>query len=188
MRRMGALLAAGLVAAALAPPLRAQERGGSRGGTPPPVKLKSESKASALSAVGTIVPVAVFAVGLFAGNGPADIATIGALAIPFGPSLGYFYADATGRAFIGIGIRLAGLAGIIGGSWGLDNGDANDTLMKAFIITGAGALVASTVIDLAGVKRAVRRHNLKAQGPRLALAPVVSPRTGTFGLQARLSF
>jgi len=40
MRRMGALLAAGLIVGSLALPLRAQESQESRDKAPPPVKLK----------------------------------------------------------------------------------------------------------------------------------------------------
>jgi uncharacterized membrane protein YidH (DUF202 family) len=191
MRRMGALLAAGLIVASLALPIRAQESQESRDKAPPPVKLKSEKRAMTLSVVGTLVPLAVFA-SYFLGDHPTDtyanIASVGALVSPLGPSLGYFYAGSTGRGLLGIGIRLVGLAGIVGGGYGLDNGDANETLMTAFIIAGAGVTLASTVIDLAGVKKAVRRHNLKVQSLQVALAPIVVPRTRSFGLQARLSF
>jgi hypothetical protein len=191
MRRMGALFAAGLVVASLALPIRAQESQESRDKASPPVKLKSEKRAMTLSAVGTLVPWAVFA-SYFLGDHPTDtyanIASVGALVSPLGPSLGYFYAGATGRALLGLGIRLAGLAGMVGGSYGLDNVDSNATLMTAFIIAGAGVTLASTVIDLAGVKKAVRRHNLKVQKLQVYLAPLVSPRTKALGLQVRLSF
>jgi len=191
MRRMGALLAAGLIVGSLALPLRAQESQESRDKAPPPVKLKSEKRAMTLSAVGTLVPLAVSASYLLTDGSSyahANVAAVGLLIAPLGPSLGYFYAGATGRALLGLGIRLAGLAGMIGGSYGLDNYDSNETLMEAFIIAGAGLTLASTVIDLAGVKKAVRRHNLKVQKLQVALAPLVSPRTKALGLQARLSF
>jgi len=42
---------------------------------------------------------------------------------------------------------------------------------------GAGAILASTIIDLAGLKKTVRRHNLKVQSLQAAVAPVLSPRT-----------
>jgi len=144
-----------------------------------------------LSVVGTLVPLAVSASYLLTDGSSyahANVAAVGLLIAPLGPSLGYFYAGATGRALLGLGIRLAGLAGMIGGSYGLDNYDSNETLMEAFIIAGAGLTLASTVIDLAGVKKAVRRHNLKVQKLQVALAPLVSPRTKALGLQARLSF
>mgnify|MGYP001586736853 CR=1 FL=1 len=93
-----------------------------------------------------------------------------------------------GRALLGLGVRLAGLAGMVGGSYGLDNFDSNATLMTAFIIAGAGVTLASTIIDLAGVKKAVRRHNLKVQSLQVALAPIVSPKTKCLGLQVQISF
>ncbi len=191
MRRMGTLLAAGLIAVMLAPPLRAQESQESRAQAPPAVKLKSEKKALTLSVVGTLVPLAVYG-SYFLASYPSDsyanIASVGALLAPLGPSLGYFYTGATGRAFLGIGIRLAGLAGMIAGSYGLDEVDSNETLMTALFAVGACVSLASFVIDLAGVKKAVRRHNDKVQGLELALAAVVSPKTKAFGLQMRLSF
>ena len=191
MEKVGALIAAGLVVASLASPLRGQDSRESRDRLRPPVKMKSEKTALAWSVVGTLAPLAVSA-SYFVTHDPsylhADVAAIGMLVAPLGPSLGYFYAGATGRALLGLGIRLAGLAGMIGGSYGLDNYDSNETLMEAFIIAGAGLTLASTVIDLAGVKKAVRRHNLKAQSVQMAIAPVVSPRSKTVGFQVQFSF
>jgi len=191
MKRMGALLAAGLIAGSLTLPLRAQESQESRDKAPPPVKLKSEKRAMTWSVVGTLVPLAASASFLLTGGSSyvhANIAAVGMLVAPLGPSLGYFYTGATGRALLGLGIRLAGLAGMIGGSYGLYNYDSNGTLMGAFIIAGAGAILASTIIDLAGLKKTVRRHNLKVQSLQAAVAPVLSPRTKGCGLQVQISF
>ena len=144
-----------------------------------------------LSAVGTLVPLAVSASYLLTDGSSyahANVAAVGLLIAPLGPSLGYFYAGATGRALLGLGIRLAGLAAMVGGAYGLDNYDSDETLMKALIIGGAGATLASTIIDLAGLKKAVRRHNLKVQSLQMAVTPVLSPRTKGCGLQVRLSF
>jgi hypothetical protein len=191
MRRMGALLAAGLIVASLALPIRAQESQESRDKAPPPVKLKSEKRAMTLSVVGTLVPLAVSASYLLTDGSSyahANVAAVGLLVVPLGPSLGYFYTGATGRALLGFGVRLAGLAGMVGGSYGLDNGDANQDLMKAFIVAGAGVTLASTIIDLAGLKKAVWRHNLKVQNLQMAVAPLVSPRTKGYGLQVQINF
>jgi len=66
-----------------------------------------------LSLVATLVPWAVFLpLGLREGHDPGGlssgeaIAFLPALAIPVGPSLGYFYAGSTRRGLLGIGIRL----------------------------------------------------------------------------------
>ncbi len=188
MGKAGALLAAGLIVTSFALPLRADESRPSLSVSRPPIKMKSEKKAMILSVVGTIVPLAVSASYLLAhdpSSTQADMASISMLFAPLGPSLGYFYAGATGRALLGLGIRLAGLAGIIGGTMGLD-ASGDETLMKVFIAGGIGVAVASTIFDLAGLDKAVRRHNAKVQGLQMALAPVVSPKA--LGLQARLSF
>jgi len=192
MKSMGALLAAGLTMASLALPLSAQE---SQAQSPPVVKLKSEKKAMTMSVIATLVPWAVFlSTGLREGHDPGglsggeSIALVAALAIPVGPSLGYFYAGSTGRGLMGIGIRLVGLAGIVGGGFGRDNADANDSLMTAFMVAGTCATVGSYLYDFAGLKKAVRRHNLKAQGMRMAIAPVVSLKSKAYGLQVQLSF
>lgn len=194
MRKMGALLAAGLIAATLALPLNAQESGQSRDGTPPPVKLKSEKKAMTMSIVATVVPWAVFLpLGLREShepglNGGETVALVAFLAIPLGPSLGYFYAGATGRGLLGMGLRLVGMAGIIGGSASLFNDDADESLMTGLVVAGACVLAGSYILDFAGLKKAVRRHNLKVQGLQVSLAPVVSPRSKTLGFQLRLGF
>jgi len=193
MRRMGALLAAGLVVATLASPLRAQEGRESRDKARPPVKLKSEKEAMTLSIVATVVPWAVFLpLGLRESHEPGldpgeAAALVAFLAIPIGPSLGYFYAGSTGRGLLGIGLRLAGLAGLVGGGFGLD-ASGDEDLMTGFIVAGACALAGSYIWDFAGLKKAVRRHNLKVQRLQMAFAPVISPGKKAFGLQARLSF
>ena len=193
MRKMGALLAAELIVASLALPLGAQESGSSRAGTPMRVKLKSEKKAMTMSIAATVVPWAVFLpLGLREShepgmNGGEAVALVAALAIPIGPSLGYFYAGATGRGLLGMGLRLVGIAGILGGGFGRD-ASGDEGLMTGFIVGGVCALAGSYIWDFAGLKRAVRRHNLKVQGLQVAMAPVVSTRTRALGMQVRLSF
>jgi hypothetical protein len=162
--------------------------------TSPSINLKSEKKAMTLSLVGTLASLAMFLpFGLREGhdpgglNGGEAIALVGALALPVGPALGYFYTGATGRGFLGIGLRLLGIAGMVGGGFGL-NGSGEETLMKVFIVGGACVTVASTIYDFATLKKTVRRHNLKAKSMQMAVAPVVLPKSRTYGLQFQLSF
>jgi len=193
MRRMGALLATGLIAGSLSLPLRAQESRENREKVPPPaVKLKSEKKAMTLSIVATLVPWAVFVpLGLRESHEPGGEAAslIAALAIPVGPSLGYFYAGSPGRGLLGIGMRIGVIVGLVALGTSLhDAGHDSPTMTSTLFFSGVIAVAGSYVIDIAGIRKAVRRHNLKAQRLQLAFAPLVSPRTRAFGLQARLSF
>jgi len=190
MRRMGALLATGLIAGSLSLPLRAQESRENWEKVPPPaVKLKSEKKAVTLSIVATLVPWAVFVpLGLRESGGEAA-SLVAALAIPVGPSLGYFYAGSPGRGLLGMGMRIGVIVGLVALGTSLhDAGHDSPTMTSTLFFSGVIAVAGSYVIDIAGIRKAVRRHNLKAQRLQLAFAPLVSPRTRAFGLQARLSF
>jgi len=176
LKATGIFLALSIAFCSLAPPSLAQE---SQQGTPPPVKLKSESSALTLSVVGTTVPIPLIFLAAAASGpgGDADfLAWAGISSLAIGPSIGYFYADSMGRAWSGIGFRAIGLAGIFGGGGGF------------LSVAGAGIFIVSTVCDLVQVKSAVRRHNLRVKEKGLALVPVFSPRSKTVGLQVQFSF
>ena len=76
--------------------------------------LKSPTTAFLWSFLGTAVPAAVGAWDVYRAESSDSwipgIMLVGGLAI--GPSLGHFYADRPGRAWVGIGIRLVAGAGI----------------------------------------------------------------------------
>jgi len=189
MRRMGALLAAGLIVASLALPLRAQgsrENRKSQSQPPPAVKLKSEGTAMAYAVVGSIVPWVLFFCS------PAlqgATAYLSALTLPIGPSLGYFYAGAPGRGLLGMGIRAGVIVGLVALGTSLhDAGHDSPTLTSTLFFSGVIAVASSYAIDIAGIRKAVRRHNLKAHGLQMAVAPVVSPKSKTVGLQVQFSF
>jgi hypothetical protein len=184
MRRMGALLAAALIAVSLAAPLRAQD---SRDEAPPAVALKSEKTAMAFAVVGSIVPWALLLCSAtLQGAAPAYLA---ALTLPIGPSLGYFYAGSPGRGLLGTGIRVGIIVGLVALGTSLhDAGHDSSTTTSTLFFGGIIAVASSYVIDIAGIRKAVRRHNLKAQGLQMAVAPVISPKTRSYGLQVQLSF
>jgi len=176
MKVTGIFLAALIAFCPLAGLSLAQE---SQPGSPPPVKLKSESTALTLSVVGTTLPIPLIFLAAAASGpgGDADfLAWAGVSSLAIGPSLGYFYADSKGRGWSGIGIRAIGLAAIFGGEGGF------------LSAAGAGIFIASTVYDLVQVKSAVRRHNLRVQEKGLAIVPVLSLQSKTIGLQVQFIF
>jgi len=174
-------------------PLRAQspEQGSQAQGQPvPAVAFKSENRALSLSLVGTLVPCAVLAALSASGEGGAGAAAIGYAGILgslFGPSMGYFYAGARGRAWGGAGARFLGLA-LLGAGLGVSYGSDNETLAGGLALAGAGLYVVSTIWDIAGVKKAVRKRNLEAGKMGVSIAPILAPRSRAVGLQVQLGF
>jgi len=186
----GVLLGACLVIGPQASLSMAQE---SQDQAPPVVKLKSEKKATTLSLVGTLVPWALFLTfGLREGHGDEGaedvLALLGFFAIPVGPSLGHFYAGATGRGLAGMGIRLVGLAAAIACGFAVDYNDGNSSLAFGLAVAGLGVTVVSSILDITRAKRSVQKYNLRASGKQMAVTPVVSLKTRTVGLQVQISF
>jgi hypothetical protein len=186
MRKMGALLAAGLIMASLALPLRAQESPESRDGTRPAVKLKSERTALLWSLFGTLGSYGLVAIAA-SGDEAGALGILGLTGSVVGPSLGYFHGGLGGRGLPGIMARLVGLGGLVGGGIMLWE-EKNTGLGAVLVIVGGSTFVVSTIYDIVGVKRAVRKRNNRAQGARLNVAPVLSPKSKTFGLSLQLGF
>ena len=148
-----------------------------------PDKLKSPGTALELTLTGTLFPIAALIVGLSQGEDALGLA--GLIAMPIGPSLGFFYGGASGRGWLGIGIRTLGFAMSIGGAaWNWKDGDSGDIL----ILGGMVAYVSSCLFDILTVKSVVREHNMELQRKSLSIAPVFSPKSRTAGLQVQLSF
>jgi hypothetical protein len=188
-RSTGILLAACFVFVFLTSPAISQE---SQDKTTAQNKMKSEKKAMTLSLVGTLASLAIFLPkGFSEGHGDVSagqaLALVGFFAIPVGPSLGYFYAGATGRGLAGAGIRLLGLAALAGGvsvNWN----DGSETLAYGLAIGGVAVTIGSTILDLSRLKKVVQRRNARAGGKSLVIAPIVSPKSKTLGLQIQLAF
>jgi hypothetical protein len=66
--------------------------------------------------------------------------------------------------------------------------DGNGLLATGLMLTGGCVFVASTIADLAGVRKAVRKYNAEVGGANLNVAPILSPKTKTVGLSVRLAF
>jgi hypothetical protein len=180
-KAIGTLLAACLALCCLAPPASAQE---GQAPAPPGIGLRSEKTAFTWSLAGTLIAWGlVFLPRLLSGDsmdGTAHIrGYVAVVGIPIGPSLGHFYAGSTGQAIASIVVRCIGMIVWMAGGIG-----ESDTL----VLFGLGIMAVSSAVDVATVKAAVRRYNLKAGRASVALSPVVSPRSKSLGLQLRIGF
>jgi len=148
--------------------------------------IKSERTAFLWSFLGTAVPVAVSAPFVWTAEAPEAAAVILAGALVIGPSLGHFYADRSGRALTGIGIRLlagAGIAtvGLIAAS--SEEPSAGDG--------GTGLLVAGAALvawDIIAAPHSARVHNERVRQRRTAVGITPSIGASGLGLCARASF
>jgi hypothetical protein len=182
-KTIGFFIAAVLMFSSLALPSLSQE---SQAQAKPEIKLKSEGAALALALAGTLLPWGLAA--LAASNDQdGSLAWLGLLAYPLGPSLGYFYAGSSEQALGGIGIRALGVGAFLAGiaiAW-----DEGDQILPAALVIGGGVVyVASTIYDLAGVTKAVRKNNARAGRASLNVVPVLSPKSKTVGLSVQLAF
>jgi hypothetical protein len=155
-------------------------------------KEKSPNTAFWWSLLGTVVPVAAVAAGA---AGAGDLGSAGMVGLLFGPSLGYFYGGLVWRGLLGVGVRAIGVGvmfmAFLGewfNAWGGDNGGANGEDWGAVALVGAGIMLGSAIWDVAAVKGAVNRRNIRLQEKTFALSPFLNPRTKSVGLSIRLSF
>jgi hypothetical protein len=156
------------------------------------VKEKNPKTAFLMTLVGTAVPLAALAAGA-AGTG--DLGGVGMAGLLVGPSLGYFYGGLFWRGLLGVGIRAIGegiiLIGGLGAwfeAWGWDHEKPDLKKWEGVVLVGAGIVLASAIWDLAAVKGAVNKRNLRARERALAFSPLINPRTKTVGITVRLSF
>lgn len=108
----------------------------------------------------------------------------------FGPSTGYFYGGMPGRAWIGIGLRVVAIGGIVSSfaicGWDCGKNDEAYDLAWAVLLSSSTLLVVSTVYDIATVKRSVRHHNERLAKKGLSLAPAYWPKNSAIGLRVTL--
>jgi len=107
-----------------------------------------------------------------------------------GPSLGHFYADNTGQALAGIGIRLGGGAlSVLGFGVALNarlegnSGGGGTALFYAGVLTS----LVSAGYDIFTADDAARDYN-EAHGLSVQAAPTVGPRGDQVGLALQVSF
>jgi len=129
---------------------------------------RSPGTAFALSVLGSAVPVGV---GLLLPDEPGNLILVTGATV--GPSLGHFYADHPGRAWLGIGIRLAAL--------GVTLAAASTTIMETqtssadgIVVFGTVLFCASGIIDIATApasanakNRELEEHRFELMGSRL---------------------
>lgn len=156
------------------------------------VKEKNPKTAFLMTLVGTAVPLAAAAAGA---AGAGDFVGLGMTGLLIGPSLGYFYGGLLWRGLLGVGIRAIGegiiLIGGLGAwfeAWGWDHEKPDIRKYESVVLVGAGIVLASAIWDLAYVKGAVNRRNIRARERALAFSPLINPRTKTVGITVRLSF
>jgi len=128
--------------------------------------MKSPGMATALSLLGTVIPIGAS----FVVDGEDSGALAGSLFLGgalVGPALGYSYAGETGSAFKGIGLRTAVLGATVGlaaaiCSGGCDIVFGSDGGADAAVAIILGGLVATGILagrDIARVDDAVRARN-----------------------------
>jgi hypothetical protein len=174
---------------------------------PTPI-LKSEDTALWLSLGSTLLPMGAGALMLAASDDGTALGTAGALlmgsGLYFGPAIGYWYGDASGRGWKGVGIRFGtglltglGVLAICGGNGGENcdvfdsSDDASVAAASILMLAGIGVMAFSAVYDIAKVKSHVRKANDQKRGhaAQLSVVPVVSPANGgTAGLVASVRF
>ena len=136
----------------------------------PPPQEKSPSLALLLSLVGTAVPAALAMGGGEDGSSTYWIVT-GSFVV--GPSLGHIYAENSGRAALGIGIRAVAALGFTAGLFmafdGSDQGTGTALIVSGLAIGGASAL-----IDIGTAPLSARSHN-RRHATEVGVGPTLSP-------------
>ena len=181
-------------------------------------QLKSPQKAQAISALSTFGPVATGAL-WWALDGPDAVRTYDTYGrspgsytkdpdrtgpitliisgVMIGPSVGYFYGNATSRGVEGIAIRggVAAASLIVGNEMGLEidifgTGEADDDGWLV-VITGVAFVIGHAISDIASVKDHVRERNDELtyeNRSSVTLTPKYFTGSGAAGLQLQVTF
>jgi len=99
----------------------------------------------------------------------APVAALFLTGYMIGPSLGHFYAGRTGRAFVGMGIRVVALAGLgfgFASSFDESAPGRGTGLVVAGLVVGAG----SVLFDIVDAPHSARVHNRMVRRS-LAISP-----------------
>jgi hypothetical protein len=158
-------------------PILAQAGGENTYNTQPNQPI-SENQAFHRSLYGTLIPF------------PTLVLTLPGLIV--GPSLGYFYAHMPGRAFTGIGLRSAGLGGVVSSflicGWDCGPGQDNYNLAWGVFLGSSALVVGSAIYDIATIKRAVRHRNAKMSSAQLTVSPRYFVQSKGVGMQVQIFF
>lgn len=149
--------------------------------------IKSERSALLISVLATATAAGCAPL-VFESNGPeaAGFVLVGALVL--GPSLGHFYAERPGPAFLGIGIRLLAGAGVAIGA--LTEGSEGGATSTSNAIAAAGVIVggASILWDIARAPHSARVHNDHVRQGRISFGITPSVGPAGVGLSAAVTF
>ena len=165
--------------------------------------LKSKTVARGLSFGATAGTAGVGVADIMNQNRRRGLLLIGT-GLMMGPSAGFLYAEAPGRALRGIGIRAgigAGTALVtVGGALVVESSEGSWAALGVLaggVLGGTGVVLGHGLHDtFRGTAQAVEAHNESAReaarrgrtAASVTVDPWASPRTGTPGLQVRVSF
>lgn len=149
---------------------------------------KSPARAQAASIGATLVPVFL---GSVMGK-KRDEVRIPLLAGGFfiGPSVGHFYAENTGQALTGIGLRLGGTAlGVLGLGVALNSSLEGESGGggSALLLIGGLTVLTSAGYDIFTAGDAARDYN-ETHGLKARVGPAVGPRGEQVGLAVQVQF
>jgi len=135
--------------------------------------LPSENSAVFLSVLGTVAAVA---------SGYSQNGYVFLTAVAVGPSLGFLYGGCWGRGILTAVLRIAVTYGVAALAFG---DEAGCSLGYIWI----GTMIGTSLLDIATVRRTVRRHNeavTARRGLKVDVSPFAMPKGG--GIQVRLGF
>jgi hypothetical protein len=151
-------------------------------------ELKSETTALLWSFLGTALPAAASAPFVWTPTGNSEeaaIVLVGALVI--GPSLGHFYAERSGPAFAGIGIRVLAGAAIVAAA-GYDYDNTSSSQYETLAIAGAIVGGASIMWDILRAPHSASVYNEKARPGGVSIRITPSVGAAGPGLRAAATF
>ena len=156
--------------------------------------LKSETKAFHLSFLSTIIPATV-GIGLAVTDEKVEEQAVAggavfSFGIIVGPSVGYIYGGRSGRGWAGVGIRSALIVGTVllaaatAGDGEIGGGEAPAII----VLGGVTAATIVAIIDIATVKKAVRKRNQELGEKNWMMAPKYFARSRAGGVEIKVKF
>src|SRR5262245_3082701 len=158
---------------------------GAAAGAEEPPGYKSPDHALLWSFLGTAVPVGGAFIGDQQGWGSAT-AILGLGGAVVGPSLGHFYAQRPGRAWLGIGVRTLALGGLALSAQNLlsEETSGGDAMLVLSFVAGTGM----AVYDIATAPKSAKAHNAQLQAVRITVSPVLLGQEKAPGVRVDVAF